>query len=147
MTTKCPDSPDGMHEFEPDLEYDQSGETINCVHCGEPAPEGWIPDDESPWTDELPDEPGHYWYRPDAVEGIGMIYADPLMLNVQRWEDCAPASDIKLRPGDTLVVVRHYNHGKLVYDLVESLEGQGIFCQVDGPPPVPERFKDRVGEE
>jgi len=34
----CPDSPRGNHKFELDLEYDPSGCTVNCVHCGEPMP-------------------------------------------------------------------------------------------------------------
>jgi hypothetical protein len=32
----CGDSPDGKHQFAPDLEYDPTGETINCEYCGEP---------------------------------------------------------------------------------------------------------------
>ncbi len=34
----CEDSPTGRHEFEIDLSYDPSGNTINCIHCGEPYP-------------------------------------------------------------------------------------------------------------
>ncbi len=31
----CPERKDGgPHEFERDYEYDSTGETINCVHCG-----------------------------------------------------------------------------------------------------------------
>lgn len=36
----CPDQrrcdEGGVCEFEPDIEYDDSGQTINCVKCGEP---------------------------------------------------------------------------------------------------------------
>lgn len=35
---QCPDSPNGQHDFAPDYEYDSSGRTINCQHCGEPEP-------------------------------------------------------------------------------------------------------------
>lgn len=35
----CEDSPNGEHEFTPDLEYDPTGETINCLHCGKGATE------------------------------------------------------------------------------------------------------------
>jgi hypothetical protein len=35
----CADSPDGKHQFAPDLEYDSTGETINCEYCGEPKPD------------------------------------------------------------------------------------------------------------
>jgi len=34
----CPDSPRGNHVYEPDLEYDISGCTVNCIHCGEAQP-------------------------------------------------------------------------------------------------------------
>lgn len=30
----CPDSPNGQHQFSADLEYDSTGQTINCEHCG-----------------------------------------------------------------------------------------------------------------
>ena len=37
---KCPESPDGgEHEFEADYEYDETGSTSNCIHCGELEPE------------------------------------------------------------------------------------------------------------
>ncbi len=45
--SKCQDAPNGIHSFEPDYEYDSSGETINCVHCGELAPEGMKMDCEA----------------------------------------------------------------------------------------------------
>ncbi len=32
---KCEDSPTGAHVFTVDLEYDPTGRTINCEHCGE----------------------------------------------------------------------------------------------------------------
>lgn len=32
---ECEESPDGKHSFTPDFEYDSSGETINCEHCGQ----------------------------------------------------------------------------------------------------------------
>lgn len=35
---ECDESPDGQHDFKPDLEYDSTGETINCMHCGETKP-------------------------------------------------------------------------------------------------------------
>lgn len=35
-TRRC--SEGGDCEFEPDLEYDDTGDTINCVKCGEPPP-------------------------------------------------------------------------------------------------------------
>lgn len=35
---RCPDSPTGRHEFEVDIEYDHTGKTINCVHCGAMEP-------------------------------------------------------------------------------------------------------------
>lgn len=35
----CPERCDGgPHEFTPDIEYDQTGQTINCEHCGEEQP-------------------------------------------------------------------------------------------------------------
>lgn len=35
----CPERADGgPHEFTPDIEYDASGETVNCEHCGEEPP-------------------------------------------------------------------------------------------------------------
>lgn len=30
----CPDSPTGEHEFSVDVEYDSTGQTVNCEHCG-----------------------------------------------------------------------------------------------------------------
>jgi hypothetical protein len=38
-SVECEDSPDGKHHFICDLEYDSTGNTINCEHCGEPMPE------------------------------------------------------------------------------------------------------------
>lgn len=35
--SKCSDGP--THSFTTDLEYDQSGHTLNCEYCGEPKPE------------------------------------------------------------------------------------------------------------
>ena len=31
---KCSESPTGEHNFCADLEYDDSGNTVNCEHCG-----------------------------------------------------------------------------------------------------------------
>lgn len=37
--TTCPDRPDGgPHEYTADLEYDHTGNTINCEHCGDLPP-------------------------------------------------------------------------------------------------------------
>lgn len=33
--TKCDESPDRKHHFVPDYEYDMTGKTINCEHCGQ----------------------------------------------------------------------------------------------------------------
>ena len=33
-TTACVDSPDGIHDFQPDVEYDAVDPPLNCVHCG-----------------------------------------------------------------------------------------------------------------
>lgn len=35
---ECRDSPSGRHVFSQDLEYDSSGKTWNCEHCGMPRP-------------------------------------------------------------------------------------------------------------
>jgi len=32
---ECPDSPDGKHDFAPDIEYNPYDPPINCQHCGE----------------------------------------------------------------------------------------------------------------
>lgn len=32
---ECPDSPDGKHNFTVDMEYDSTGQTVTCEHCGE----------------------------------------------------------------------------------------------------------------
>jgi hypothetical protein len=37
-TDACAESPDGEHSFQPDLEYDPTGGTINCEYCGEGSP-------------------------------------------------------------------------------------------------------------
>jgi hypothetical protein len=34
LQLSCPYSPDNEHSFSPDLEYDPTGQTINCDHCG-----------------------------------------------------------------------------------------------------------------
>lgn len=34
----CSTSPDGEHAFTPDVEYDASGDTINCEYCGAEDP-------------------------------------------------------------------------------------------------------------
>jgi hypothetical protein len=31
----CEESPNGLHEYEPDIEYDITGKTVNCKYCGE----------------------------------------------------------------------------------------------------------------
>lgn len=36
--SRCPDSEDGKHEYTPDEEYDSTGLTWNCCHCGELKP-------------------------------------------------------------------------------------------------------------
>lgn len=36
-TETCPENPGGPHSFTPDLEYDSTGQTINCALCGESA--------------------------------------------------------------------------------------------------------------
>jgi len=36
--SKCKESPDGEHNFTPDIEYDITGKTVNCEYCGEPEP-------------------------------------------------------------------------------------------------------------
>ena len=36
---ECEDAPDGRHNFVPDIEYDITGQTINCEYCGEPESE------------------------------------------------------------------------------------------------------------
>mgnify|MGYP001606134767 FL=1 len=33
-TAVCEDSPDGRHDFQPDVEYDAVDPPLNCVHCG-----------------------------------------------------------------------------------------------------------------
>lgn len=34
----CRESPDGKHDFSIDYEYDESGRSISCCHCGEGPP-------------------------------------------------------------------------------------------------------------
>jgi hypothetical protein len=34
-SVECEESPNGRHKFNADLEYDPSGATINCEHCGD----------------------------------------------------------------------------------------------------------------
>jgi hypothetical protein len=36
---ECAESLDGKHEFATDWEYDSTGGSVNCCHCGEPSPE------------------------------------------------------------------------------------------------------------
>lgn len=39
LVTVCPERADGgPHEYTADLEYDSTGQTINCEHCGEEPP-------------------------------------------------------------------------------------------------------------
>jgi hypothetical protein len=35
-TPACPESDDGEHDFQVDLEYDSTGQTTNYANCGEP---------------------------------------------------------------------------------------------------------------
>lgn len=35
----CPDSPTGMHDFSPDVEYDSANPPMNCEHCGDEEPQ------------------------------------------------------------------------------------------------------------
>lgn len=35
---ECPESPDGGHDYQPDIEYDSSGMTKNCFYCGKEKP-------------------------------------------------------------------------------------------------------------
>ena len=34
----CPENNGGPHNFTPDIEYDSTGETVNCEFCGEAQP-------------------------------------------------------------------------------------------------------------
>jgi len=49
VVPECEHSPTGKHSFSPDIEYDESGKTINCEHCGE------YPEEETVETPTLSD--------------------------------------------------------------------------------------------
>lgn len=39
VAKQCAESPTGMHDFTPDVEYDAANPPSNCEHCGEPDPD------------------------------------------------------------------------------------------------------------
>lgn len=52
---ECPSSPTGRHDFSQDMEYDSTGMTWNCEHCGAPQ--------EDPEACEASPEGKHSWLQ------------------------------------------------------------------------------------